>query len=317
MLGVNYPGLSEMFYDGPNVFKTAEGYRRSDEASANNAQNLADAVQAHQFDQQMNPLKIRKQQLGNDTSQLEYDLAAAKQPKLLADAEKIPFDDKNFSALMSHFEGVGQTAVARGGLKPLDPLYVQLKRSGFPQEVLDELSTPEGAQRVADAGKSFRETNMRYQLQALKNEGAADVADTRAGSAAAALAAKERQAQLDRESRERMSAARLEAARKLMQDKRATASDKKSLEQYAQDLARTRDSIAIDDPRAAEVLDQRYKKVVVDILKIRAAGNQGKVDLQRDLYNELGIIPPAPAQAAPAATAPASQDNDPLGIRKK
>lgn len=82
MLGVNYPGLSEMFYDGPNVFKTAEGYRRSDEASANNAQNLADAVQAHQFDQQMNPLKIRKQQLGNDTSQLEYDLAAAKQPKL-------------------------------------------------------------------------------------------------------------------------------------------------------------------------------------------------------------------------------------------
>ena len=304
MLGVNYPGLSEMFYEGPNVFKTAEGFRRSDEASANNAQNLADAIQAHQFDQQMNPLRVQGKQQELDKGALEYQLAQAKQPKLLSEASQIPFNDKNFSALMSHFEGLGDIAAKNNGL-PL-PIALQLKQSGFPQEVLDELSTPEGAIRVRDAGKSFRENSAKWQLQQSKQGSAEAIAETRGNTQADAIAARERQAQLDRESRERIAQARLDSARKLMADKRATASDKKSLEQYAQDLARTRDDIAVDNPQAAEVLNQRYNKVVNDILKIRAAGNQGKVDLQRELYGELGIIKPTqPAQAAPAAAAPA------------
>ena len=304
MLGVNYPGLSEMFYDGPNVFKTAEGYRRSGEASQNNAQNLADAIQAHQFDTEMNPLRIAHQQGINAQRQLELDLAKKKQPGLLAQAEQIPFDDKNLSALMSHFEGLGDMAVKNGGL-PL-PIALQLKKSGFPEEILQELSTPQGAQRILDAGKSYRENSAKWLSQQSKQGSAENVAETKGDTQAAAIAARERQAQLDRESRERIAQARLDSARKLMADKRAAAKDKLSLQNYAVDLDKAANSIAIDNPEAANVLKQRRDWALAQAAKIGAAGSQPKVDLQRDLYGELGIIKPTqPAQAAPAATAPA------------
>ncbi len=180
MLGVNYPGLADMFYEGPNVFKTVEGYRRADEASANNAQNLADAVQAYKHQDIMNPMLEQHQQGLNDLQDLNVDLARAKQPTLLRQAEQVPFDDKGFTALMNHLEGLGHTAVSRGGLSPLDPLAMQLKRSGIPDEILQELSTPEGAARVRDAGKSFRENSAKWQAQESKQDSAKEIADLKA-----------------------------------------------------------------------------------------------------------------------------------------
>ena len=41
MPAVQYPELSQMFYEGPGISKYYEGSRRADEATANNAQNLA------------------------------------------------------------------------------------------------------------------------------------------------------------------------------------------------------------------------------------------------------------------------------------
>lgn len=314
MLGVNYPGLSEMFYDGPNVFKTAEGYRRSGEASQNNAQNLADAIQAHQFDTEMNPLRIAHQQGINAQHQLELDLAKKKQPGLLAQAEQIPFDDKNLSALMSHFEGLGDMAVKNGGL-PL-PIALQLKKSGFPEEILQELSTPQGAQRILDAGKSFRESSMKYRLQGLKNEGAQAVADTKADAAADAIATRERIAREDRLSREAIANKRIDAARKLLQDKRSDAKDKQSLEQYARDLFKQANDVELDDPRAAQILRTRAEQMVQKAAQIRSAPAAVGDQFRREVMGMPTTTNP-PAQAAPAATAPASQDNDPLGIRKK
>jgi hypothetical protein len=318
MLGVNYPGLSDMFYDGPNVFKTAEGYRRSDEASANNAQNLADAIQAHQFDQQMNPLRVQGKQQELDKGALEYELAKAKQPGLLSQAQNMPFDDKGLSAMMSHFEGLGQTAVARGGLSPLDPLAIQLKRSGFPQEVLDQLSTKEGAQAVLDAGKSFRENSQKYQLQGLKNAGAVDVAGIRADMQRELEAGRNARAAAANALRERLA----QAHNAILKDSKQ-AKDPATWQARAIQLEKLSNDPSLSPEERAIYLEQANRAVRMQMEAIdraaaaRAAGTPdlGSIGIQTNQPPEkpvLAPVAPSPIRTTPTTrTAPAPQVADP------
>ena len=329
MLGVNYPGLSEMFYEGPNVFKTAEGFRRSDEASANNTQNLADAVQAHQFDQQMNPLRVQGKQQELDKGALEYELAKTRQPGLLSQAQNMPFDDKGLSAMMSHFEGLGQTAVARGGLSPLDPLAIQLKRSGFPQEILDQLSTKEGAQAVLDAGKSFRENSQKYQLQGLKNAGAVDVAGVRADIQRELEAGRNARAEAANALRERLARQHATLVKETQKTK-----DPNKWEALAVQLYQKSKDPALTPEERQVFLEQanEARNTQAQLLTLLAAAKQaGQPDISQlgiptSPAPEIPQLPPGrprPAtqpQVAPTRTAPAPQaspDNDPLGIRKR
>jgi len=317
MLGVQQPALSEMFYDGPNVFKTAEGYRRSDEASANNAQNLADAIQAHQNDQQMNPLRVQSKQQEVDKGALGLALDKARQPGLLAQAQNMPFDDKGLSAMMSHFEGLGQTAVARGGLSPLDPLAIQLKRSGFPQEVLDQLSTKEGAQAVLDAGKSFRENSQKYQLQGLKNEGATDVASVRAQVQRELEAGRNARAATANALRERLA----QAHNAILKDSKQ-AKDPTTWQARAIQLEKLSNDPSLSPEERAIYLEQANRAVrmqmeAIDRARAAAAGTPdlGSMGIQTNQPPETPVltpVAPSPIRTTPTTrTAPAPQVADP------
>lgn len=307
-MATQYPGLSDMFYEGPNVFKTQEGYRRSDEAALNNQQSLSEAIQKQQQEAQLHPLKMEYEQQRARQQQLNSDFAEKEQPYKLADltrkgtANQETDDAAGMDRLGYSLLQVGNLAKANGGSIPLQ---VQQRLS---PEIL-QLVTQHGPDGLIKMGTAIRENSKNYLGQAQKDEGKLAVADTAAGVRQAAIEAADARAAADRASRERIAAQRLEGARRLLQDKRGLTSDKKSLEQYARDLAAARDSLELDDPAAAAVMERRYQKVVSDIKALRAAGATPRVDLDRSVLQEVGVLPP-PSQGtgAPAPTTAPSAD---------
>lgn len=315
----NYPGLSDMFYEGANVFKTHEGFRRSEEAAAAHQQGLAEALQRQQYEAAMNPLRIESERQLGRTRKLTADVAEKEQPyklkKVEYDATKAEYEDMDrFGQALEQW---GSIAEANQGQIPLE------LQSRMPKELAAVFAQPNGWQQAKAAGKAMRENSSKWLQQQSKQGSAEDIAALKAAQAAEsrrlADEARARQAQLDRESRERIAMQRLDNARKLAADRRSGSSDKKTLEQYAVELDRAANELLIDDPRAAAALKQRSEEMIIKAQSIKAASAGVNDDFRRELLglqNKYGTKP-QPAQAAPAATAPASQDNDPLGIRKK
>lgn len=315
----NYPGLSDMFYEGANVFKTHEGFRRSEEAAAAHQQGLAEAIQRQQHEAAMNPLRIEAEKQLGRTRKLTADLAEKEQPYKLKqidyNAQKAEYEDMDrFGQALEQW---GSIAEANQGQIPLE------LQSRMPKELAAVFAQPNGWQQAKAAGKAMRENSAKWLSQQSKQGSAEDIAALKAREATErqrlADEARARQAQLDRESRERLAMQRLENAHKLAADRRSGSSDKKTLEQYAVELDRAANEVMLDDPQAANALRQRSMDILQKAASLKAASAGVNDDFRRELMglqNKYGTKP-QPAQAAPAATAPASQDNDPLGIRKK
>ena len=309
----NYPGLSEMFYEGPNVFKTHEGFRRSEEAAAAHQQGLAEALQRQKQNAQLHPLKMEYENQRARKQRLESDLAEREQPlklkKVEYDATKSEYEDMDrFGQALEQW---GSIAEANQGQIPL------ALQTRMPKELAAVFAQPDGWKQAKAAGTAMRENSQKWLAQQSKQGSAEDIAALKARQAAESAAERSRQAQLDRESRERLAAQRLENARRLASDKRSGSQDRGTLENYARDLAKARDELLVDNPTAAAAMEARYQKVISEIKAIRSAPASVPDDFKRQLLNLKPTPTQQPAQAAPAAAAPASQDNDPLGIRKQ
>jgi hypothetical protein len=63
-------------------------------------------------------------------------------------------------------------------------------------------------------------------------------------------------------------------------------------------------------------MERRYQKVVADIKALRAAGATPRVDLDRSVLEETGVITPTPRQGTGAPSPTTVPSDDPLGIRK-
>jgi hypothetical protein len=309
----NYPGLGDMFYEGANVFKTHEGFRRSEEAAAAHQQGLAEALARQQRDAEMHPLKMEYENQRARKQRLESDLAEREHPyklkKVEYDAQEAEY--KDMDRFGQALEQWGSIAEANQGQIPLE------LQARMPKELAAIFTQPDGWKQAKAAGAAMRQNSQKWLSQQSKQGSAEDIAALKARQAAEAAAERARQAELDRASRERLAAQRLENARRLATDKRSASQDRGTLENYARDLAKARDELLVDNPTAAAAMEARYQKVISEIKAIRSAPASVPDDFKRELLKLKPTGTPPPAQEAPAATAPASQDNDPLGIRKK
>jgi len=305
MPAVQYPNLSEMFYEGPGISKYYEGSRRADEATANNAQNLAEAQAQAYREQQLHPLAVQEKQQLIRQRQLGNNLAEAGQPSAL---KKIQYgaEEADYKAQQQFGQALeqwGSIAEANGGQIPL-----QLQQR-MPPELAQLFAQPNGWQQAKQAGSAMREASMKWLQQQSKQGSAEGIAESKDAVRLQAIQAATDRAREDRLLRERLAGQRLDNARKLAADKRAGSNDKKSLEQYAVELERAASDLEFDDPRAAQILKQRAAAAFEKAKTLKAAAGQGRTDLQRDLYQEVGVLPPPTqkptVQAAPAAAAPA------------
>lgn len=168
----NYPGLSDMFYEGANVFKTHEGFRRSEEAAAAHQQGLAEAIQRQQHEAAMNPLRVEAEKQLGRTRKLTADLAEKEQPyklkKVEYDATKAEYEDMDrFGQALEQW---GTIAEANQGQIPLE------LQSRMPKELAAVFAQPNGWKQAKDAGKAMRENSQKWLSQQSKQGSAEDIA---------------------------------------------------------------------------------------------------------------------------------------------
>jgi hypothetical protein len=285
-----------------------EGYRRTQEASTNNAFNLQQAVAEEQRAADKAPIDLESLQQLARGRKLDADLKEAEQPTRLADivrkaaASTAEDQAKDLERIGYTYQQIGALAKANKGRIPPS------LQGRVPPEVLAHLEEFGPDQMVAH-GDAIIKHSKSYLGQAQKDEGRLDVASTNASVKQAAIDAANERAAADRASRERIAAQRIESARKLLNDKRSSAPDKKSLEQYAQDLYRQANDLELDDPRAAQIVRARGDDILKKAQSIKAAGATPRVDLDRSVLEEVGVIPPSrQGTGAPAPTTAPSAD---------
>ena len=171
----NYPGLSDMFYEGANVFKTHEGFRRSEEAAAAHQQSLAEAIQRQQHEAAMNPLRIEAEKQLGRTRKLTADLAEKEQPYKLKqidyNAQKAEYEDMDrFGQALEQW---GSIAEANQGQIPLE------LQSRMPKELAAVFAQPDGWKQAKNAGKAMRENSAKWLSQQSKQGSAEDIAAAR------------------------------------------------------------------------------------------------------------------------------------------
>jgi hypothetical protein len=308
MLPVQQPDLASMFGQY-SVGPTVVGYDRQQMANQNNAFNLQQAAAEEQRNAEKHPIDMKSALQLARQRRLTSDLAEKEQPFKLAEAERkgnIAADEDQAKGLERAglvFKQAGALAKANGGKIPL-----QYQQYFHPEmlKVMDSM-TPE---QMTEHGDAIFKNSKSYLGQEQKNEGRLDVASTNASVKQAAIDAANERSAADRASRERIAAQRIESARKLLNDKRSTASDKKSLEQYAQDLFRQANDIELDDPRAAQIVRARGDDILKKAQSIKAAGAAPRVDLDRNVLEEVGVLPP-PRQGTGAAAPTTAPSADP------
>lgn len=298
MEAVNYPSLSEMYSSSPYNVGTGRlmmGMERQKAAEETLARNAALSEQERSLQEVLNPLKVKREQalLDRDSELASYE-KEARPLKLSADQYKLAGEKAKYMGQLGEVAlQIGSMAKQNGGTIPLQ------WQQHVPAEFMEILKRPGGADTLIGMGNAAVTSTAKWLAQQSKQESAED-------TAAARLLSAENRAREDRLSRERIAASRLESARKLAADKRATSSDKKTLEQYAQDLLRAANEIELDNPEAARVLMGRYQKALTDAQKLKSAGAAVGDEFKRQLLNLPGrYTNQPPAQAAPAATEPA------------
>jgi hypothetical protein len=291
-MATQYPGLSDMFYDGPNVFKTQEGYRRSDEAAVNNQQSLAEALQKQQQDAQLHPLKMEYEQQRARQQRLESDLAEKQQPlklnKLQYDAQEAEY--KDMDRFGEALEKWGSIAEANGGSIPL-PLQDRM-----PKELAAMFSQPDGWKQAKAAGTAMREHSQKWLAQQSKQGSAEDVAQ---------LKAQVEKYKADQRRAGQENAARLAAEARKNAAATAAAGKKdvalKTLDQayiHFSNLAATAEDPemrAFYTAQAQQMSDQKFNLVNAQA----GAKEAGKVDTGR-----VADLPTKPAPTAPTVNPP-------------
>ena len=264
------------------------------------------ALETLNFDKAVNPLKIVDAGITTAGRIRDEDLASSLYPDVKRnaqakiDSERTKFTSQQLDSLGNQLMQIGTAAKANGGMLPLsitnnvDPKIIQM------------LQQPGGHDAVFALGKALRDNSTAWTKQESKQDSAEGIAADKEATRQAAIKAQNERAAADRESRERIAAMRV-AAQKLLADKRGSANDKQSLEQYLVALDRQRNTVAIDDPQAYAALSQRMAEIQNRIEKIKSAGAAEQGSLPRDLMGKTTPQSGPRANTQPqGATAPAA-----------
>jgi len=268
-------------------------------------QKLAEDSAASPFNLAAKASKMRNQALEDDLSTTLYpgrkEIAVAEQQKK---QRELQAPDIHYLA-----QGLTQAAAATKANGGQVPVWLAPQ---LPKNIVDALNQPGGADQVYAAGKAIRENADKFISQESKQGSAADIAATKADSAAEVArinaAARVKAAEL---ANARAKAAL--AAKPTKQDKQSYENYAVKLEAEADNLAMQGDAESLNKAHYLKGLAQQYRD---NAIKLRTAPTDVKTTSQEDLESELGIRKPKPAgQAAPTAPA-TTKPLDPLGIRK-
>jgi len=268
-------------------------------------QKLAEDTAASPFNLAAKASRMRNQALEDDLSTTLYpgrkEIAVAEQQKK---QRELQAPDIHYLA-----QGLTQAAAATKANGGQVPVWLAPQ---LPKAILDALNQPGGADQVYAAGKAIRENADKFISQESKQGSAADIAATKADSAAEVArinaAARVKAAEL---ANARAKAAL--AAKPTKQDKQSYENYAVKLEAEADNLAMQGDAESLNKAHYLKGLAQQYRDHAI---KLRTAPTDVKTTSQEDLESELGIRKPKPAgQAAPTAPA-TTKPLDPLGIRK-
>jgi len=268
-------------------------------------QKLAEDTAASPFNLAAKASRMRNQALEDDLSTTLYpgrkEIAVAEQQKK---QRELQAPDIHYLA-----QGLTQAAAATKANGGQVPVWLAPQ---LPKAILDALNQPGGADQVYAAGKAIRENADKFISQESKQGSAADIAATKADSAAEVArinaAARVKAAEL---ANARAKAAL--AAKPTKQDKQSYENYAVKLEAEADNLAMQGDAESLNKAHYLKGLAQQYRD---NAIKLRTAPTDVKTTSQEDLESELGIRKPKPAgQAAPTAPA-TTKPLDPLGIRK-
>jgi len=268
-------------------------------------QKLAEDTAASPFNLAAKASKMRNQALEDDLSTTLYpgrkEIAVAEQQKK---QRELQAPDIHYLA-----QGLTQAAAATKANGGQVPVWLAPQ---LPKNIVDALNQPGGADQVYAAGKAIRENADKFISQESKQGSAAELAATKADSAAEV-------ARIN-------AAARVKAAELANERARATLAAKPKTpsaigyEKYAQKLDAQADELAMLGDAESLSKAQYLKSIAADYyaraVKLKTAPTDVRTGSQEDLETELGIRKPKPAgQAAPAAPA-TTKPLDPLGIRK-
>ena len=282
---VTYPNLGDIYKpDNLSLLPTMIGFQREEEAQKNNLLNQLAAEQEYAQNQQMNPLRVQNEQELLKQRQLANDFEEKKKPLLLQElgnkANSLKQDQ--LTQLGGMMYQVGKAVEASGGKVPLE------MEAHLPKEITNLLSQPDGYKQAIAFGEQIMKGSPKMYSQTQKEESAADILRKK-------LEQKSYEAEQDRLSRERIAAARLENARKLI-SMRPMKQTKESFESHAVELEKAADDIELDRPQAASALREKARYWMEQAKAKAAASASTNATLKRDTLKGFGIDIPDSSQ---------------------
>ena len=309
---VQYPGLADSFGKGSFVGANQD-LEQMFAAQRNEQLNQQKALADQQYEAQQRPLSLAsdaiKLQQANRDEQLQQLLYEGKKNNALAEqkAKAASYDAPQIEKFGNSLLQLGTMAKQNGGQLPM------WMKPQIPDALWQDIHSEGGADRFIAHGKAIVDNKDKFISQESKQGNAAEIAATKAESAAEVArinaAARVKAAEL---ANARAKAAL--AAKPQKQDKQSYENYAVKLEAEADNLAMQGDAESVNKAHYLKGLAQQYKDAAI---KLKTAPTDVKTDAQTSLETELGVRKPKPAgQAASAAPATTKPLEDPLGIRK-
>jgi len=251
-------------------------------------QKLAEDTAASPFNLAAKASKMRNQALEDDLSTTLYpgrkEIAVAEQQRK---QRELQAPDIHYLA-----QGLTQAAAATKANGGQVPVWLAPQ---LPKNIVDALNQPGGADQVYAAGKAIRENADKFISQESKQGSAADIAATKADSAAEV-------ARINAAARIKAAELANARAREALAAKPAK-QDALSYEKYAQKLDAAADNLAMSgESEKAQYLKSLASDYYARAVKLKTAPTDVRTGSQEDLERELGVRKPT-GQAAPAAPA--------------
>jgi len=303
-----YPNLANSFGQG-SFIGAQQDLSQMWAAQQNEQLNQQEALAKQRFDAQQRPMTLATDAFNLEDKARKSDLANTLYPGEKANAvkkqqlETNKYDAPQMEQFGNSLLQLGTIAKQNGGV-----LQPWMKQSfNIPDELWQEIHAPGGADKFVAYGEAIIKNKDKFISQESKQGSAADIAATKADSAAEV-------ARINAAARIKAAELANARAREALAAK-PTKQDALSYEKYAQKLDAAADNLAMSgESEKAQYLKSLASDYYARAVKLKTAPTDVRTGSQEDLERELGVRKPA-GQAAPAAPAN-NKPLDPLGIRK-
>ena len=300
MPAVNYPDLKSMFGDY-SVGPTMEGYRRTQEASTNNAFNLQQAVAEEQRAADRAPIDLESLQQLARGRKLDADLKEAEQPTKLAElgrkaaASTAEDQAKDLERIGYSYQQIGAVAKANGGKLPLS------LQGRVPPEILAHLEEF-GPDQMVSHGDAIIKHSKSYLGQDQKAEGQMQIQQLKAE-------VERYKADQRRAAMKEAADARERIARQVAANRAAKGGAEKNIKTYTEAYIKYNQMASeATDPETRSyyvaLANDMQEKRTAELVAMAGAKEAGKIDTGKAAGMETKPAPVAPTANPPSKTDP-------------